>query len=461
MSTLKSKPLILAPLVSLTVFSLMRNYGWDFHPSLTAAITTLCAIWWVTEAIPIPVTALIPLSLLPLAGVLSRKDVAAALGNPIHFLLLGGFILSIAMINSNAHLRIATGVILLIKTKNSRYLVWGFMAASALLSMWMSNAATTLMLLPVALAILDSAKDKETLRIPLLLGICYASSIGGMGTPIGTPPNLILMEIYGQTAGYEISFLEWMKWGVPAIICLLPIVAWKLTRRLTTNEAVKIEPCGKWQPAETRVLLIFLVTVILWVTRKDPYGGWSEWLELTGTHDGYIALIAAILVFIVPDGKGKPLMTWELTAKVPWGIILLIAGGLALSTALKNTGLIGSLTGQLDFLSGAPHIVLILIVCFAVTFITELMSNSASVALLLPLLAAVAIAANLDPILLMLPAALSASCAFMMPMATAPNAIIFGSNRISIKDMVKQGLGLNLICAFILALLVFIMTKAG
>jgi len=461
MSTIKSKPLLLAPLVSIAVFSLFRYYGWGFNPSFTAAITSLCAIWWITEAIPIPVTALIPLSLFPLVGVLSRKDVTAALGNPIHFLLLGGFILSIAMINSNAHLRIATGIMQLIKAKNGRHLVWGFMAASALLSMWVSNAATTLMLLPIALAILESTKDKQTLRVPLLLGICYASSIGGMGTPIGTPPNLIFMEIYGQTTGREISFLDWMKWGVPVILCLLPIVAWKLTRKLTANEAIKIENRGKWQPAETRVLLIFMVTVLLWITRKDPYGGWSEWLGLTGTHDGYIALIAAILVFIIPDGKGKPLMNWELTAKVPWGIILLIAGGLALSTALKNTGLIGGLTGQLGFISGAPSIVLILIVCFSVTFITELMSNSASVALLLPLLAAVAIAANLDPILLMLPAALSASCAFMMPMATAPNAIIYGSNRVSIQDMMKQGFGLNLICALILALLVFIMMNSG
>ena len=459
MSAIKSKPLLLAPLVSVAVFGLMCSYGWDFNPSFTAAITTLCAIWWITEAIPIPVTALIPLSLLPLVGVLSRKEVTSALGNPIHFLLLGGFILSIAMINSNAHLRIATGVMQLIKAKNNRHLVWGIMAASALLSMWISNAATTLMLLPVALAILDSAKDRRTLRTPLLLGICYAASIGGMGTPIGTPPNLIFMEIYGQTTGREIGFLDWMKWGVPVIFCLLPIVAWKLTRKLTTIETVKIENNGQWQPAETRVLLIFMVTVLLWITRKDPYGGWSEWLGLTGTHDGYVALMAVVLVFIIPDGKGKPLMTWELTAKVPWGIILLIAGGLALSTALKNTGLIGSLTGQLDFLSGAPQIVLILIVCLSVTFITELMSNSASVALLLPLLAAVAIAANLDPILLMLPAALSASCAFMMPMATAPNAIIFGSNRISIQEMIREGASLNLICAFTLALLVFTMTN--
>ena len=313
------------------------------------------------------------------------------------------------------------------------------------------------MLLPVALAVLDTADNKQALRVPLLLGICYAASIGGMGTPIGTPPNLIFMEIYSQSTGLEITFLEWMAWGVPLVLCLLPIAAWWLTRKLNTVEIPPTQNRGPWQAAEIRVLLIFGLTVLLWITRKDPFGGWSHLLDLEHTHDGYTALIACLLLFAVSDGKGRPLMDWEATKELPWGIILLVAGGIALSLALKSSGLVDSLAGQLQNMPDISLFGFIFVVCLGVTFLTEFMSNSASTALLMPVFYAVAVGINYDPKLLMIAAALSASCAFMMPMATGPNAIIFGSNRLSIHEMMKQGFGLNLLCAGALSLFIYLL----
>ncbi len=448
-------PLILGPALAGLVYFAMTGTGWAPAPAFTAGITVLCALWWMTEAIPIPATSLIPLALFPLVGILDRAQVASAFGNPINFLLLGGFILSLAMASSGAHTRIAMGVLGLIKTHNSRYVVYAFMASSAFLSLWISNAATTMMLLPVALAVLDRAKQKEHLTVPLLLGICYAASIGGMGTPIGTPPNLIFMEMYSQYTESEVTFLQWMKWALPVVIGLLPIVAWRITRKLKTTERIEVVTQGPWKPAERRVLIIFVVTALLWMTRKDPFGGWSILLDWPNAHDGYVALIAAVAVFIIPGGDGRPLLTWEATAKLPWGIVLLVAGGLTLSAALKQTGLTDDLAQHLGALSGMPPMLLVLSICIAVTFLTELTSNSASTALLMPILATAAIAAKIDPLLLMLPAALSASCAFMLPMATAPNAIIFGSNLVSIRDMMRHGIVLNVLCALALSTIFF------
>lgn len=442
----------IGPAIALTVYIAAHFSGLNFQPAFTLGITTLCAIWWVSEAIPIPVTALIPLSVLPLSGVLSRADIINALGNPIHFLVIGGFMLSLAMVNSSAHMRIATVILGRVKIQNNRHLVWTFMGISAFLSMWMSNVATTLMLLPVAIAILDRAKNKPALSIPLLLGVTYAASIGGMSTPIGTPSNLIFIEIYHQFTGQNITFLQWMQWVIPLTMCLLPIAAWKLTRKLKLSEHINLPEKGPWQPAEKRVLIIFFLTALLWLTRTAPFGGWSHYLGITNSHDGYVALIASIALFITQDGKGRALLDWEATQKLPWGIILLVAGGLALSTAVKHTGLLTRFTSQLEFVSGVPTIYIILAVCLSVSFITEFMSNAASTALLMPILAATAIALNLDPLLIMMPAVLSANCAFMMPIATPSNAIVFATNRIHIQDMMKQGLLLNLICASAIAM---------
>jgi len=447
--------------LALLAYVAMGLAGWPFAPSFTGAVTVLCAVWWMTEAIPIPVTAFIPLSVLPLSGILQVSDVAGAFGNPISFLLLGGFLLSMALSRSGAHLRLAVGIIRLIRPETDRQLVLAFMAASAVISMWISNAATVLMLMPIALAILDkreagSGEAFPALAVPLLLGLCYAANIGGMGTPIGTPPNLIFIEMYKQATGEEVGFLRWMAWGVPAVFCLLPVATWVMMRDLDKGVAPRIEAGGAWRPAERRALMLFATVALLWITRKDPFGGWSAWLGLSNANDGYVALLGAVFAFIIPDEKGEPLLEWRAARDLPWGVIVLVAGGLALSTALTSTGLTNALAAALGGLSTLPIVFLVFAICLAVSFITELTSNSASTALLLPILAGASAAAKVDPVLMMLPAALSASCAFMMPMATAPNAIIFSSERVPIAAMIKRGVTLNILCAIVLTGLLWV-----
>ncbi len=432
----------------------MMLTGWDFPPAFTAGLTLLCAIFWITEVIPIPVTAFLPLTLLPLSGVLDQGDVIKAYGHPVHFLLLGGFILSLAISNSNVHLRIATGIMSRIPNLNGSRVVIVFILISATLSLWITNIAVALMLLPIALAVLDKAEDKQMLTAPLLLGICYAASIGGMGTPIGTPANLVFMSVYEQHSGQAFSFLQWMSWTIPVVITLLAILSWRLTRTLKASATLSINRQGPWQAAEKRILWLYAVTILAWVFRSDPYGGWSEWLNMPNAHDGYVALLASLATFIIPAGNGKKLMDWEAATKIPWGILILIAGGLALSIAMKKTHLVDSFASQFETLVDIPFFLLVLIICLSVTFLTELMSNTASAALLMPIFAVSASAMHIDPIVIMMPAVLSTSCAFMLPMATGPNAVVFASGRIEINDMLRQGLILNFLCALALTLII-------
>lgn len=438
------------PSLAVAVAVTMLHWQWSAASALVAAITMLCAVWWVFEAIPIPATSLIPLAIFPLFDVLSHAEVAESYGNPLILLLLGGFILSTAMSKNGAHRRVALGMVNLFGGTNNHRILFGFMAASALLSMWISNTATTLMLLPVALATLESAKNKQ-LVVPLLLGICYAASVGGMGTPIGTPPNLIFMKVYSESSGVELSFLDWMKWGLPVVICFLPIIAWWLTRNMETEQNIDIPPMGRWQKAEVRVLLLFGLTAITWITRKEPFGGWSEWLSLPNANDATVALSAVVLMFIVSNGKGGRLLDWESANEIPWGMLLLFGGGIALAKAFSRVGLSEAVANQLVGLSALPVILLLLSVCLVVTFMTEMTSNTATTTLLMPILAAAAVATKIEPALLMVPAAMSASCAFMLPVATAPNAIIFGSGKVSIREMARHGFAINLIGAVIIS----------
>ncbi|MCF7981706.1 MAG: SLC13 family permease [Pseudomonadales bacterium] len=438
------------PGLAVAVALTMLHWQWSAASALVAAITMLCAVWWVFEAIPIPATSLIPLAIFPLFDVLSHAEVAESYGNPLILLLLGGFILSTAMSKNGAHRRVALGMVNLFGGTNNHRILFGFMAASALLSMWISNTATTLMLLPVALATLESAKNKQ-LVVPLLLGICYAASVGGMGTPIGTPPNLIFMKVYSESSGVELSFLDWMKWGLPVVICFIPIIAWWLTRNMETEQNIDIPPMGRWQKAEVRVLLLFGLTAITWITRKEPFGGWSEWLSLPNANDATVALSAVVLMFIVSNGKGGRLLDWESANEIPWGMLLLFGGGIALAKAFSRVGLSEAVADQLVGLSALPVILLLLSVCLVVTFMTEMTSNTATTTLLMPILAAAAVATKIEPALLMVPAAMSASCAFMLPVATAPNAIIFGSGKVSIREMARHGFAINLIGAVIIS----------
>ena len=417
----------------------------------TAAITALCAAWWVLEPIPIPATSIIPFAAFPLAGVLPHDKVAAAYGHTLILLLMGGFILSTAMERSGAHRRLAIGMVRLVGG-GGRRLVLGFMLATAVCSMWISNTATVLMLLPVALAVLEPGDGPEgnPLAVPLLLGIAYAASIGGLGTPVGTPPNIIFMGVYKEFTGIEVTFAEWMAIGVPVVVLLLPLAWWWLTRGLAASEGPRLAALGPWRPAERRVLAVFGLTALAWVTRSEPFGGWSGWLDIPGAGDSTVALAAVVALFLLPDGEGGPMLDWESARRIPWGLLLLFGGGIAIAAAFGASGLSEALGSALAGLASWPVVALIGGICLAVTFLTEVTSNTATTTLLMPVLAATGVAAGVEPALLMIPAALSASCAFMLPVATAPNAIVFGTDRVPIGSMMREGLALNLLGAVII-----------
>jgi solute carrier family 13 (sodium-dependent dicarboxylate transporter), member 2/3/5 len=331
---------------------------------------------------------------------------------------------------------------------SARGLVLGFMTASAFLSMWISNTATTLMLLPVALAVLE--RTDRFMAVPLLLGIAYAASIGGLGTPIGTPPNLIFMQVHQDQFGTAPNFVEWMSWGVPVVVLMVPIAAWWLTRGIKLESPVHLPKSGEWRPSEKRVLIMFALTALAWITRQTPFGGWSAWLALPEASDASVALIAVIIMAVLPNGEGSKLLHWETVRKIPWGVLLLFAGGIALANAFVTSGLADIIAAEMEVLVALPPWLIVLGICLGVTFLTEVTSNTAVASLLMPLLAATAIATNINPMLLMVPAVLSASCAFMLPVGTAPNAIVYGSELITVKQMAHAGLVLNLIGAAVI-----------
>jgi sodium-dependent dicarboxylate transporter 2/3/5 len=438
------------PLLALTGAGIAQAAGQPPAVAIVIAVALICIVWWMFEPVPIPVTSLIPLAVLPLTGVLTPTQVGAAYGSPLILLLLGGFLLSQAMEASGAHRRIALGMIRLFGAGSPRRLVLGFMAAAAVLSMWISNTATTLMLLPVALAVLEGAKERERLAVPLLLGLAYAASVGGVGTPIGTPPNLIFMQIYEEYTGSSVSFTRWMSWGVPVVVLLVPIMAWSLTRGLGSRAQLGLPEVGPWRAEERRVLTVFALTALAWITRSEPFGGWRVLLDLPQANDASVALLAVVLMCLVPNGRGGRLLDWERASRIPWGVLLLFAGGICLAKGFVASGLSELLGEALAGLTAMPAILLILLVCLIVTFMTEATSNTASTTLLMPILAAAALAAGLAPEMIMVPAAISASCAFMLPVATAPNTVVFGSGYISTAQMAREGFMINFIAAGII-----------
>jgi len=455
MSAMRGWALWLGPLVAACAAVTFNMAGYGGAMATVGFVAVLCILWWVFEPIPIPVTSLLPLAVLPLLGVLTPAEVGQAYGSPLILLLLGGFLLSKAMEHSGAHRRIALGMVNLFGASSGRRLVMGFMVASAVLSMWISNTATTLMLLPVALAVLDATEEKAELAVPLLLGIAYAASVGGMGTPIGTPPNLIFMQVYEQTTGEAISFTRWMGWALPVVIIMVPAMAVVLTRNIGGPLAVQLPDAGAWRTEERRVLAVFGLTALAWITRSEPFGGWKTWLDLPQANDASVALLAVIVLFIVPNGKGQRLLNWERAVTIPWGVLLLFGGGICLARGFVNSGL-SELMGQ--WLAGATQIplyALIAIICLIVTFMTEVTSNTASTTLLMPVLAAAALASGIAPELIMVPAAMSASCAFMLPVATAPNSVVFGSGLISVSRMAREGVLLNLMGAVVISVVCY------
>lgn len=429
---------------------------------VTGAMTGWMAVWWMTEAIPIFVTALLPAILLPLTGAQDFFETTAVYAHPLVFLALGGFVLALALERWSLHQRFA-GFVLSIVGSSPRRLVGGFMIVGATLSMWISNTAASVILLPVALSIIaaddENSEYHSRFRMSLLLGTAYACSIGGMGTLIGTGTNVFLASFVEDELQRDMSFAGWMRLGVPLVILLLPL-AWILLTRILfplpskpqTNE-VPLPDRGAWSSAERRVFGVFCLAVIGWVgapllMRLSLFGNLS---------DPGVAMLCMLLLFIIPDGRGQgaALMDWDTTVKLPWGVLLLLGGGLALAGAIEASGIGRALAVVSVGLRDVPPI---LIVAFSVTlmsFLTELTSNLASTATLVPVLAAMADGAGIDPLVLVIPTALAASCAFMLPVATPPNTIVFGSGMLRVPDMVRAGIWVNILGIVVISLLAY------
>lgn len=406
--------------------------------AVTVGLTAWVALWWLFEPIPAPHTALLPLAALPLLGVLDARAVAEAYGNEVILLLGGGFMLSAAIARNGAHRRLALWMLRLTGGASGRHVLWGFVLASGLISMWISNTATTLLLVPVALAILVDYPDRR-LAAPLILGIAYAASFGGLGTPIGSPPNLIFRSVYEQASGDEISFLDWFAYGIPIVAITLPLLALWLGRSLHGSPAARLPALAPMTAAERRVLAVFGVVALAWIFRTDPWGGWKAWLGLPGASDASVALLGALAMGLVPDGRGGHLLDWDTAERIPWGTLVLFGGGIALASAFGSSGVSAWIAERLVLLRELPLPLMLFGLCLGVTLLSEIASNTATAALLMPILAAAAAAAGVDPLLFMLPAALAASLGFMLPVATAPNAIAYGSGHVDNRRMLREG----------------------
>ncbi|MBN2730793.1 MAG: DASS family sodium-coupled anion symporter [Balneolaceae bacterium] len=422
----------------------------------TAALGLLMATWWITEAIPIPATALLPMVLMPVLGIAGIEETLSPYAHPLIFLFLGGFIIAIAMEKWELHRRIALNIVQFVGVK-PQSIVLGFILASAFLSMWVSNTATALMMLPIALSILklvssDTGKENRHFNLCMLLGVAYGCNIGGMGTLIGTPPNALLAAFMADSYGVEISFVKWMVFAIPLLIIAIPVLYWVLTRliypitieKLPGGEAMldrQLLSMGAFSSAEKKVAVVFVVTALLWITRPLVTS------VIPGLTDTGIAIAAALSFFFIPSGTEEKefILNWNDAESLPWGVLILFGGGLSLASAISDTGLAAWIAGGVQVFGSWPVLVLLLIIVSTIVFLTEITSNTATSAAFLPVIGSVAVGLGQEPLLLALPVALSASCAFMLPVATPPNAIIYGSERIAIPDMVKAGLWLNLI----------------
>lgn len=431
----------------------------------TVGLATLMAIWWVTEAIPIPATSFLPMVLSPLLGIAGLKVATASFAHPLIFLFLGGFILSLAMERWDLHKRIALLVMLAVGAKPSRQ-IGGFMLITAFLSMWMSNTATSVMMLPIGLSIIALVtKDQEQpeFAAALLLGIAYSASIGGLGTLIGTPPNALLAAYLSDNYNIELGFGQWMLIGVPlSVVMLLFCWVWltKIHFKLpaeshsNTDQLLhkQLTELGPMQNAEKMVAVVFTLAACAWITRPLL----AQWSGLPISDTG-IAMLAALILFILPVNWREQVMVmdWHTAKKLPWGVLMLFGGGLSLAAQIKSSGLADFIGDSLSMTAHLPVLLVIVIVTAAIVFLTEITSNTATAAGFLPLLGPIALAMGNSPLLLVVPAALAASCAFMMPVATPPNSIVFASGQLHISQMVKAGFVINLVAIVLITLLCY------
>ena len=479
--------LFLGPILFLLMLLMDLDPG---KPIVTrmAAVAILMATWWITDAIPLSATALLPLILYPLLGILKGKATAPIYINSTIFLFIGGFMIALTMEKWMLHKRIALWIIRLIGGGPSR-IVLGFMAAGSFLSMWISNTATAVMMVPIGMAIIIQMEEKfgaqetHNFTVALMLGIAYACSMGGIATLVGTPPNLSFARIFEITfpKADAIAFGQWLIMGFPLTLIMLGIIWILLTKlffripaRLKVDRAVvgkEYRELGPISFEEKCVLIIFFLTAILWVFRKKlslgilTIPGWSQLLPYPELiDDGTVALCMAMILFFIPtrskDAKTPTLMSVDVFKDLPWHIVLLFGGGFALAKGFQVTGLSTLIGNKFAGLAGISPYLMINMICGSLTFLTELTSNTATTEMILPILASVAVAMKINPLLLMIPATLSASCAFMMPVATPPNAIVFGSGRIKIIEMAKVGFIINIVGVLIIGILFYTLGTA-
>lgn len=461
--------LVLGPLVFVIILLFFNPEGLSTQAKAVLACAAWIAIWWITEATSIAVTALLPIVLFPLSGGLSLREATTSYGHKYIFLFIGGFILSIAIEKWSLHKRIALSIIKIVGT-NVTQIILGFMVATAFLSMWISNTATAVMILPVGMAIVAQLKDNpdtiedenQIFGKALMLAIAYSASIGGMATLIGTPPNLVLAGVVQETYGTEITFAQWFAFGFPISILFLFLcwlyltkIAFKFKQKTFPGGKEEIESrlkkLGKISFEEKTILAVFILTALAWITRSFFIKQFVPAID-----DTIIAITSAVILFLLPaKEKGKTLLTWEDTINLPWGILLLFGGGMALASGFEKSGLAVWIGSQMTALETVPLIVLLLILITAVNFLTEITSNLATTAMLLPVLVSLAAAIGVHPYFLLVGATVAASCAFMLPVATPPNAVVFGSGLLKIEDMVKKGIWLNIASIILLTLIVY------
>ncbi len=448
----------------------------------TLAVALLMAVWWIFEVVPLAITALLPVVLYPVLGIMNGKTVSAVYFNDIIFLFIGGFIVALAMQRWNLHKRIALRILLLTGS-NPGKILFGFMGATAFLSMWISNTATTMMMIPILLSIIEQISENMDKRsasqftVGLLLGVAYSASIGGVATLVGTPPNPMFVKVFAIMfpKGPEISFASWFMFAFPITVILF-VVIWAYLFYLYKPSAADVKTIdvrsfreayhllGKPSREEIIVFADFVLMALLWMTRNGlafgdfKIAGWSSLFpEPKYFNDGTVAIFMALPLYFIPvkGKKNKFIMNWKYSKKIPWNIVLLFGGGFALAIGFKDSGLSEWFGNSLKFFSEFHPIVLIISISLLMTFLTELTSNTATTQIFLPILAALSVSVNINPLFLMIPATLSASMAFMLPVATPPNAIVFGSNKIKIAQMAKTGLVLNFIGAVVITLFTY------
>ncbi len=461
--------LILGPIMFIIILQFFHPEGLSESANAVLGSAIWIAIWWITEALPIAVTALLPIILFPLSGGLSLKETTASYGHKYIFLFIGGFILAIAIEKWSLHKRIALNIIRIVGT-NVVHIILGFMIATAFLSMWISNTATAVMILPIGMAIVAQLQDNpktiedENLIFgkALMLSIAYSASIGGMATLIGTPPNLVLAGVVQESYGIEITFSQWFSFGFPISILFL-FLSWLYLTRVAfkfkqkefpggTDEIKRqLEKLGELSFEEKLVAFVFVLTAFAWISRSFLLKQFIPAID-----DTIIAISSAILLFLLPSKDNKKrLLDWNDTVKLPWGILILFGGGMALALGFENSGLAIWLGEQMISLKTVPLLLLLLILIAAVNFLTEITSNLATTAMLLPVLVSLASAIGVHPYFLLVGATVAASCAFMLPVATPPNAVVFGSGYLKIEDMVKKGVWMNIISIVLLTLIVY------